>query len=219
MKASFFPRALTMTLAALLCTLSLASCKATLKPGQQGLQDTQTKITYSHASTVYEATALVKEYGKLALTSKESHALYTIPGADSSQFLATEDLNILYAQGVTMPSLTDMKPHLLQLCADSMGSIREIHRLEDPEAIASLVQAFTTGESLTYPADTPLRSYKARFSSIQYPGFYYSLTYIEYAQDVEIDGVNYGRFFLRSAFDQIFIPVGDEIHSSMGFTD
>ena len=35
----------------------------------------------------------------------------------------------------------------------------------------------------------------------------------------EIDGKNYGRYFMRSAFEGIFIPVGDEIHKSMGFAD
>ena len=42
---------------------------------------------------------------------------------------------------------------------------------------------------------------------------------MEYDEDVEIDGVSYGRYFLRSAFEGIFIPVGDEIHKSMGFAD
>ena len=42
---------------------------------------------------------------------------------------------------------------------------------------------------------------------------------MEYSEDVEIDGVNYGRYFLRSAFEDIFIPVGDEIHKAMGFSD
>ena len=68
MKASFIRKTLTVALAALLFALSLASCKATLKPGENGLYDKQSKVTYSHASTVYEATKLVKEYGKLALT-------------------------------------------------------------------------------------------------------------------------------------------------------
>ena len=89
----------------------------------------------------------------------------------------------------------------------------------DAVAIASLVNAFTTGKSLSYPAGSPLRSYKARFESTQYPGFYYSLTYVEYAEDVEIDGESYGRFFLRSAFEDIFVPVGDEIHRALGYTD
>lgn len=219
MKASFIRKTLTAALAALLCALSLASCKATLKPGENGLYDSQSKITYSHASTVYEATALVKEYGKLALTDKESYILYTIPGMEPSEMLATEDYNIVYAAGVTMPTLLEMAPTVLRICVDSSETVREVHMLDDSVAIATLVHDFTTGESLPYPANSPLRSYKARFESAQYPGFYYSLTYVEYAEDVEIDGVNYGRYFLRSAFEDIFIPVGDEIHTSMGFTD
>lgn len=219
MKASFIRKTILVALAALLCMLSLASCKATLKPGENGLYDSQNKITYSHASTVYEATALVKEYGKLAVTDKESYALYTVPGMDPTEMLATEDFNIVYAEGYAMPTLLEMAPTVLRICVDSSDTIREIHMMDDAVAIASVVNAFTTGKSLSYPAASPLRSYKARFESSQYPGFYYSLTYVEYAEDVEIDGVSYGRYFLRSAFEGIFIPVGDEIHKSMGFAD
>ena len=77
MKALSLKKSLLILLAVLLCALSLASCKTTLKPGDKGLYDKQKDITYSHASTVYEATALVKEYGKLAVTSKESYTLYS----------------------------------------------------------------------------------------------------------------------------------------------
>ena len=55
-----------------------------------------------------------------------------------------------------------------------------------------------------------------RFESVQYPGFYYTLTYVEYANDLEIDGKSYGKYFLYNAFDQRFVPVGDEIHGVLG---
>lgn len=219
MKASIIRKTALVALAALLCALTLASCKATLKPGENGLYDKQTQITYSHASTVYEATKLVKEYGKLALTPKESYALYTVPGADPTEILATEDFNIVYAAGITMPTLLEMAPSILHICTDSTETVHELHRIEDVVVLASIVTDFTSGKNLPYPAGNPLRSYKVRFESVQYPGFYYTLTYAEYAEDVEIDGENYGRYFLRSAFEDIFVPVGDEIHESMGFTD
>ena len=219
MKALSLRKPLLILLAVTLCALSLASCKTTLKPGDNGLYDNQNKITYCHASTVYEATALVKEYGKLALTSKESYDLYTIKGADPTEMLATEDYNIVYAAGLTMPTLLEMAPTILHICTDSSTTVHEVHRMEDSVSIASIVTNFTAGENLSYPAGSPLRSYKVRFESTQYPGFYYTLTYVEYASDVEIDGVNHGRFFLRSAFEGIFIPVGDEIHKALGYTD
>ena len=219
MKALSLKKSLLILLAHLLCVLSLASCKTTLKPGDKGLYDKQKDITYNHASTVYEATSLVKEYGKLAVTSKESYTLYTVPGADPTEMLATEDYNIVYATGYTMPTLLEMAPTVLHICSTTSATAHEMCRIEDTVDIASIVMAFTTGESISYPATGSLRNYKVCFESTQYPGFYYSLTYMEYSQDLEIDGVNYGRYFLRSAFEGIFIPVGDEIHRAMGFTD
>ena len=219
MKASFLRKTLTVGFAVLLCALSLASCKTTLKPGENGLYDKQSNVTYSHASTVYEATKLVKEYGKLALTQKESYDLYTVPGADPTEILATEDFNIVHASDYKMPTLLEMAPTVLHICSDSTATVHELQRIEDSVAIASLVTEFTSGENLPYPAGSPLRSYKVRFESVQYPGFYYTLTYVEYASDVEIDGENHGRYFLRSAFEDIFIPVGDEIHRALGYTD
>ncbi len=219
MKASFIRKSLLTLLAAVLCALSLSACKTTLKPGENGLYDDKNKITYSHASTVYEATALVKKYGKLALSSKESYELYIIPGADPTEMLATEDYNIVYAEGTAMPTLTEMAPTILRICVDSSENVREVGTVSDGAAVISLVQAFTNGENLPYPAASPLRSYKVRFESVKYPGFFYTLTYVEYGDDVEIDGVNHGRYFLRSAFESIFVPVGDEIHKAMGFAD
>ena len=219
MNVSILKKSLLILLAVTLCALSLTSCKTTLKPGDNGLYDNQNKITYCHASTVYEATKLVKEYGKLALTQKESYDLYTIPGTDPTEMLATEDFNIVYAAGITMPTLLEMAPSVIHVCTDGTETVHEIQRIEDTVAVASIVTEFTAGENLPYPAGSPLRSYKVRFESVQYPGFYYTLTYVEYASDVEIDGVNHGRFFLRSAFEGIFIPVGDEIHKALGYTD
>ena len=219
MKALFLKKSLLILLAVVFVALSLTSCKTTLKPGDKGLYDQQKDITYNHASTVYEAVSLVKEYGNLAVTSKESYTLYTVPGTDPSKMLATEDYNILYATGYTMPTLLEMAPTVLHICSNASDMLYELCRIEDTVDISSIVMAVTTGENIPYPAINPLRSYKVCFESPQYPGFYYSLTYVEYSQDLEIDGVNYGRYFLRSAFEGIFIPVGDEIHRAMGFTD
>ena len=209
---STFTKALLLVLSGVLLLLSLASCKVTLQPGENGLYDKQNGISYSHASTVYEATALVKEYGKLNVTSKESYTLYTLPDTDPTTYLATEDLNILYASNVTMPTLTQMAPSILHICNDRL----EIKRVDELKAILSIVNAFATGESLPYPGTTPFRNYVARFESLQYPGFFYTLTYIEYADDLTIDGVSYGKYFLYNAFDQVFVPVGDEIHKALG---
>ena len=204
-------RILSLTLALLAC-VSLVSCGVTLQSGTDGLRDEKNDVSYVHASTTYEAIALLKEYGKLKVTASESYALYTIPGMDPTVMLATEDFNIVYASDYELPTLADMMPTILRLCTDT----HEMKRMEDAEAVTALVAAYTSGESVSYPGTTPIRSYKARFESTKYPGFYYTLTYVEYASELEIDGVSYGKYFLYDAFSQRFVPVGDEIHSALG---
>lgn len=214
MKATHFTRILLITLSVLLTALSVSGCGVTLKPGENGLYDKENEVSYVHASTVYEAIALVKEYGKLDVTNQETHTLYTVPGMEPTEMLATEDGNILHASDYSMPTLLQMAPTILRICADNM----EIKRMEDAVTVAKIANQYAGGESIAYPGITPLRSYKARFESVIYPGFFYTLTYVEYSQDLEIDGENYGRYFLYDAFDKRFIPIDDTIHTSMGLS-
>ena len=212
MISSTMKKTLLLGLSSLLVAFSLSSCKVTLQSGDNGLYDKKNDISYSHASTVYEAIALVKEYGELTVTDSESYKLYTIPGMDPTEMLATEDCNIVYASDYEMPTLMEMMPTILRICTDS----HEVKRMEDAVVVASLVNDYTEGESIAYPGTTPLCSYKARFESVNYPGFFYTLTYVEYADELEIDGKSYGKYFLYNAFDQRFVPVGDDIHAALG---
>ncbi len=205
---------LCLVMTGLLCT----SCKATLKPQEEGVYNDRTKTYYHHASTVYEATALVKEYGTLKVNDKSEYTLYTIPGMDAVEMLATEEYNVLYAVGDEMPTLLEMAPTILHVCTDST-TVHEIKRMEDSGDIYSLVHAYTNDPSIPYPGITPLRNYRVRFESTQYPGFYYTLAYIEYGEDIVIDGKNYGRFFLRSVFENTCVPVSNVIHRALGYED
>ena len=209
---STLKRTLLTGLAAILLLLSLASCKVNLQSGANGLYDKQHDISYCHASPVYEAISLLKEYGKLTVTDTESYTLYTIPGMDPTEMLATEDFNIVYADTLDMPTLMEMAPTVLRVCNDSM----EIKRMENAVTVAALVTSYTEGESIAYPGITPLRSYKARFESVNYPGFYYTLTYVEYMNDLVVEDQNYGKYFLYNAYDQRFVPVSDAIHKALG---
>ena len=205
-------KTLLVGVAALLCATSMASCgEVNLESGKNGLYDKKNDISYSHASPVYEAISLIKEYGKLTVTDSESYALYTIPGMDPTEMLATEDFNIVYASDIDMPTLIEMAPTVLRVCRDSI----EVNRMEDAVAVAALVDEYTNGISIAYPGTTPQNSYKARFESVEFPGFYYTLTYVEYAEDLVIESQNYGRFFLYNAFDQRFVPVGSHIHEAL----
>ena len=46
----------------------------------------------------------------------------------------------------------------------------------------------------------------------------YTLTYVEYADDLIIDETNHGKYFLYNAFDKRCVPVGDGIHAALDLT-
>ena len=209
----------TVALAALLCVtpLTLASCKSTLKPGEGGLYDDKTDVSYYHASTVYEATARGEEYGSLQVTDSLSYKLYVIPGVDPVEMLATEENNILHASTLTLPTLTEMNATTLNVCMDGATTAHVVHTMYDKAAIATIAEAYESAPDIENPGFTPIRTFRVRFASPDYAGFYYTLTYVEFAENIVIDGTDYGRYFLQSLFDGIFAPIPDTIHVALGY--
>ncbi len=216
MIAQKFSRPLTATLSVLLLALSLASCKTTLEPGENGLYDDKKDIRYINASTVYEAKELGDEYGVLKLTENESYKLFTIPDVAPEKMLATEDRDIVYASDIKLPTLSEMAPTALFICMDTASNVFVVDEILNQKQIDALIRAYESAPDIQNPGFTPTRNFRVRFESLEHPGFFYSLTYVEFAEDIEYDGKSYGRYFLQSIFDGIFAPVDDTIHKVLG---
>ncbi len=208
---------LLLALSGILLALSLSACGVTVKQGDNGLYDKKNDIRYINASTVYEATGQGKAYGKLQLTDEVSLDLFVIPNVDPKAYIATEDNNILYASTLKMPTLAEMAPTALHVCVDG-STAHQIMTITDAASIASLIQTYTAGSDLKNPSIRPQKTYRVRFESPTYPGFYYTLTYIEYAEDLELDGVSLGKYFLLSNFEGTFVPIDDTIRGHLNGT-
>lgn len=205
-----------LALALIPMMVCLASCGMTLKEaGSSGAIDKDSGVAWKHASTCYEAITLGKKVGKLNVTEKYTLNLHEIEDMDPSLWLATEEGNVLYTHQATLPTLAEMKPTSMLICVENETS-RVLGNLQDAQKIDAIISAYTQNESLVYPAISMARTYRVRFVSPDYPGIYYTLTYVEYAEDYVHDEVNYGKYFLYSAFDKVFVPVGDEIHVTLG---
>ncbi len=202
---------ITLALAAVLCALSLASCGPTIKTGEQGLYDKKNDISYIHAPTAYEAAVRGKKYGKLKINDQVSLDLFIIPGLEPTEVLTTEDNNIVYASTYALPSLLEMAPSAVHVCVEGKETAHTLFSITDVADIASLIDAYTKGQPVDYPGTVPMRSYRVRFESRQYIGFYYTLTYMEYASDLTDGDRVLGRCFLYDRFEERFVPVGDEI--------
>ncbi len=208
--------ALSVALSVLLLALSLSSCKTIVELGDNGLYDKKNEIKYINASTVYEPAELGKEYGVLKLSDKESHKLFVIEGIDPEKMLATEDGDIVYASDLTMPTLSEMDPAALHICMDTANTTYVIGSIAEKSKIDRIVEAYENPPAIHSPVQSPMRTHRIRFESPDHPGFYYSLTYAEYAEDVVIDGTSYGRYFLLSLFEGIFAPVDNTIREVLG---
>ncbi len=199
-----------------LSLLMLAACGVTIHEGigDGDAMDKSSGTAWYHASTCYEAVELEKKLGKLVV-GEHNLELYKLPDMDPDKWVATEDKNILYAEGTTLPSLSEMNPEKLVVYLDA-ATEQKLKTISNAETLSTIVKAYEGGESVHYPSKTPSATYRVRFTSKAYPGLYYVLTYVEYASDYVVDDTNYGRYFLYDRFDQRFVPVGDELHKALG---
>ncbi len=212
-------KALSVGLSLLLITLSVCSCRVTLTSEEDGLYDRKNEICYYNASTVYEPTELGKEYSTVKLSGGMTVQMYVIPGVDPAVMLATQYHNLVYASDYTLPTLREMAPTAVHICMEGTTTMHVLHTISESSDIDRLVNAYADAPDMGNPGYGILRNFHIRFESPEYPGFYYALTYVEYAQDVVIDDVSYGRYFLISLFDGIYAPVDDTIHRAMGLDD
>ncbi len=203
----------------LLAFLFLCACGITIHEGlgEGDAMDKSSGTVWYHASTCYEAVALEKKLGNLVV-GEHKLELYKLPDMDPDKWVATEDKNVLYAEGVELPTLTEMAPDELIIYLDT-STEQQLKTIDKAETLKAVIDAYSQGESVLYPSKTPSATYRVRFKSEAYSGLYYVLTYVEYSSDYVVDDVNYGRYFLYDRFDQKFVPVGDEIRKALGLGD
>ncbi len=211
-------RSLCFVLALIPVMLLLASCGsgATFKEaGGRDVVDSASGKTWHHASACYEAVELGESVGKLQVTKKESYNLHQIKDMSPDAWLATEDGFVLYSHGTTLPTLQEMQATAMTIYADT-ESATKLHHITDAQSLAGIMTQYIPDNTITYPSRTPIRSYSLKFASESYPGLYYCLTYIEYADDYTLGDVNYGKYFLYNRSDKVFVPMDDSIHAILG---
>ena len=211
---------ITLLTAAVLAALLLTGCGTTLTEGRDGVIDKKNDRTYQHASVAYKPVEMGKEYGKLNIGESFSLDLYTIEGLSPEEWLATEEGDILYAEGVHLPTLTEMEPQAVIVCTEDT-TVHVLRRISDAGIVTELAEAVVSGTeivSITSVSQTPSVFYTLRFESKVYDRFYYTVTYVEYEEPIVIDGVDMGRYFLYDGFDRLFVPVSDALRTAMGLS-
>ncbi len=177
----------------LLCVVTLfSSCGKLPKMEVENGNYTNKKsgVTYLRASMNYEAVSIVKSktVARVAQDKLDDIILYEIENTDPKKLLATEDYELLYAKGTTLPKLWEMHPTKVLLSQTETISFAT-SSIENDADIAALVELYQNGVSFSKNEIdvglTPTR-YDLKFASTEYPAFYYILTYWRFTTDVEV---------------------------------
>lgn len=147
-------------------------------------------VTYLRASMNYEAVSIVKgkTVARVAQDKLDDIILYEIDNTAPEKLLATEDYELFYAKGTTLPTLWEMHPTKVLITQTGTISFSNA-TIEDAIDVAALVELYRNGVSFQetdmLAGMTPER-YDLKFASTEYPAFYYTLTYRRYTEDVKV---------------------------------
>lgn len=201
----------TRIISVLLCgiltfTALLSSCadgKVSLRESGGACVSEKGGTDYRHASTCYIAASLGDAYGELTVSSKHSVGLFTIPGLDPEEWLVTEEGDVLYAEDVTLPSLSDMAPTEVYVYTNASTPSKSAEIL-DKATVDQLTAACAPDRGVK---GTPqaAANYTVRFKSPAYPGLYYTLRYVEHG----------GEYFLYDPFDGVTYTVSRAIRDAV----
>ena len=174
-------------LCCVLAALMLTGCSANLvnlqyKDGQ--MINKRLKLAYNAAPTNYEPVSVGEAYGYYG---DMDMTLYEIAGLDPREWLtqayAGSATTIFYADGQTLPTLTDMSPNKIHICTGD-NITYGVGTVDDSSVVAALVDLYMNGEAVDWPMLDSLDTYELKFVSTTHPHLYYNLAYYEYEEGI-----------------------------------
>lgn len=123
-------------------------------------------------------------------TGTEDILLYAIEGLDPGRYLADRNLTLYYAEGVTLPSVSEMSPTQATLYnyTESRVNRSPVAVLENREQVADLAARFDSGAKIPGEKITQelYNRMEVLFFSVASPGIGRMLEYRMYEEDVAV---------------------------------
>lgn len=181
-----FWRALALILA--LCSLFAVSCsknKTKVIKYENGIyNDAKNDVSYVRVAAEYTPVATGDKYAEIKL-AHETIELYCVVGLDPTQWLASKD-GILYKnENVSTPTLEEMKINKVDFCVETTILVSRLS-VDDEQKIKALVSACEQEEKISITNRPHNELFKLMMSSQACPSLYYTVSYIEYSEDVHI---------------------------------
>ncbi len=204
--------------AALLCICSvlLSSCAKGYRFGadEQGRTvNKKTGTAYNVAPACYQPIAVTEElYG-----SGDENTYYALAGVDPAQWLYGELGVLLYADGVTLPTLEQMNIGEIEM---KENDITLSDRIMDASVIGEIISQYTSGENLTYLGGQAAVNIVLRLLDRE-RGICYEINYLVYEPEDETEnGVGGEQGVTKNAFfycrsEKRFVAVSESLRAYM----
>lgn len=215
-----------LVLLALLLTLCGCGRKLTVNDDDT-YTDRRNGVTYIPLSPCYEPVSLGAEYATYKLSGVKT-VLHQVGTLLPEQYLASEYYAVYANRELNVPDFGALQLTRALLYHTTNTAIPALTLKSEVEAeqkvISVLREAYLNGVRVSYPSFYERdASYTLRFEASNLSGLYYTITYIEYAEDIydEIDGVqtNLGRYFLYDRYNKICVAVDSSLHALLDAAD
>ncbi len=190
---------------AVIClALSLTSCADRLTIDGRGLTHKKTGITYAYVMNMayqpieYESEPFTKlKYNDVTVD------YYAVKGLEPSEWLYSPLLGeLVCATGAELPELEGFGAEQAFICIEATNPY-SIYDISDKVKVDAIVAKILDENTPTYSTIMPSSNYTIKFTSKQYPQFYYSLVLVADEDGVYVhDRMNKKYIDMGSLFDE-----------------
>lgn len=174
--------------ALLACVCLLVSCGApAMKQEGVGFRNPKTGITYFPAPANYGAQKAegAEAYARIARNGVDELLFYPVEGMNPDQYLVTANGTLLYAEGLKMPTLSELPVKEIGLYDTQVGS--NSANITKADTIAAIKEGWENNPACTYQELWLLQSFTSYdlrfFGSGAYSGLYFRLQYLLFEED------------------------------------
>jgi hypothetical protein len=185
-----------------------------------GYVNNKNKVRYFAAPGSYSVTSYISDE---AVALNDGINFYQVDRALGEKWLYSPDFGILlYAEGEKLPTFEDMHVSKMELCLDDGEKMISAFEVENTAKIEAVIDAYHSGEAVTYPGKKANYKFYLKFTSTEYPWLVYNLEYMQYAEDLivyvkdesgEATEKNVGKNFIYNRDEKRFVTIGDELQS------
>ena len=167
-----------------LAVLMLSSCTAGLDKLEYDKTTNEyingkTGIKYTDAPSRYEAVTVGEMYAKWK-NPMTTVVFHEMEGVDPEKWMTEPGKVLFYAEGEKLPEPDEMGINKILVCVEQEVAIALVS-IQNEEHISTIIDTWKNAEAVTYPALSPMRNFKVKMVSPDYPWMYYSINYIEYS--------------------------------------